>query len=108
MDEGLLSREEGRYLVSMARKAIEHYLSQGDRLELKPSDLPSSERLVGDGACFVTLYSVRGGRKQLRGCIGTLEANRPLIFDVIDNALNSAFGDPVSLHCARKSSTASR
>jgi AmmeMemoRadiSam system protein A len=40
----------------------------------------------------VTLYT--GAAKELRGCIGSLEASRPLVFDVAENALSSAFGDP--------------
>jgi AmmeMemoRadiSam system protein A len=30
----------------------------------------------------------------LRGCIGSLEARRPLIIDVRDNAVSAAFSDP--------------
>jgi AmmeMemoRadiSam system protein A len=42
------------------------------------------------GASFVTL--TRYG--ELRGCIGTLEAHRPLGVDVRENALAAAFRDP--------------
>lgn len=42
------------------------------------------------GACFVTLTQ----QGQLRGCIGTLEARRPLLADVKANALAAAFQDP--------------
>ena len=42
------------------------------------------------GATFVTL--TRHG--ELRGCIGTLEARRPLRQDVEENTLNAAFRDP--------------
>ena len=41
-------------------------------------------------ASFVTLK--RGG--QLRGCIGSLEAFRPLIVDVADRAFSAGFRDP--------------
>lgn len=87
-----LSIDEGKYLLALARKAIEHYLDTGERMDIKPSEIPSGGRLARDGACFVTLYI--GSDAELRGCIGTLEASRPLAFDVADNALNSAFGDP--------------
>jgi len=43
-----------------------------------------------DGACFVTLE--REG--ELRGCIGSIVAHRPLIDDLIKNAYSSAFSDP--------------
>jgi AmmeMemoRadiSam system protein A len=42
------------------------------------------------GATFVTLTRYGG----LRGCIGTLEAHRPLRHDVEENTLNAAFRDP--------------
>ncbi len=46
--------------------------------------------LKNDGASFVTL--TQNGK--LRGCIGSLQANRPLIEDIISNAKNAAFRDP--------------
>lgn len=42
------------------------------------------------GACFVTLTT----DGLLRGCVGTLEAHRPLVLDVRENALAAAFRDP--------------
>jgi len=42
------------------------------------------------GASFVTLTQ----QGQLRGCIGTLEAHRPLLIDVKSNAVNAATRDP--------------
>lgn len=42
------------------------------------------------GACFVTL--TKSG--QLRGCIGSVIAHRPLIMDLIKNAHSAAFADP--------------
>ncbi len=42
------------------------------------------------GACFVTLTQ----HGQLRGCIGSLEAWRPLLQDVQENARAAAFRDP--------------
>jgi AmmeMemoRadiSam system protein A len=85
-----LDRKEKEYLLKLARQAVWLYLKQGKVLELKPADVPH-KKLVADGACFVTLRSNDG---QLRGCIGTLEAQRPLVFDVIANALSAAFEDP--------------
>jgi AmmeMemoRadiSam system protein A len=90
-DAGLLNEDEGKFLLKLARRSIEHYMEKNQRLEIKPSEVPS-KRLSDDGACFVTLYI--GKKRALRGCIGTLEATRPLVMDVADNALNSAFGDP--------------
>jgi len=84
-----LNETEKKFLLSLARRAIKHYLDTGKKLDLKPSEVPS-KRLTEDGACFVSLHIGR----ELRGCIGSLEAHRPLVMDVIDNALGSAFGDP--------------
>jgi AMMECR1 domain-containing protein len=42
------------------------------------------------GATFVTLTQ----HGELRGCIGSLEAWRPLLADVQENACNAAFRDP--------------
>jgi hypothetical protein len=46
--------------------------------------------LTAPGAAFVTLR--RGG--QLRGCIGSPVARRPLGVDVVEHAFNAAFRDP--------------
>ncbi len=56
----------------------------GNRLQKPP------EILLEPGAAFVTLHL----GEELRGCIGSLEAYRPLVQDVASNALNSAFRDP--------------
>jgi len=82
-------KKEQEYLLALARKSVEAYLRTGKKLQLEPKDVPS-KKLTETGACFVSLHM----GDQLRGCIGTLEANRPLVFDVIENALNAAFDDP--------------
>jgi len=51
-------------------------------------ELPSE--LKEERATFVTL-TIAGA---LRGCIGMLEACRPLVEDVVENARAAAFGDP--------------
>ncbi|VVC04015.1 Uncharacterised protein [Candidatus Bilamarchaeum dharawalense] len=84
-----MDRKEQTFLLELARKTLVRYFSTGKSLQLQPSEVPF-KKLVDNGACFVTLHK----NGNLRGCIGTLEAHRPLVFDVIDNALNAAFGDP--------------
>lgn len=75
-------------LLDIAKKAIEEELlnkSLIDRVELKSSyDFLSNIR-----ACFVTL-KIDG---RLRGCMGSLQAHRKLIDDVIHNAQCAAFRD---------------
>lgn len=84
-----LSDEERAYLLGLARRSISHFLEKHEMMELKPEDV-GSKKLTEEGACFVTLHM----DGNLRGCIGTLEAHRPLVFDVIDNAVNAAVNDP--------------
>jgi len=76
--------EKGRLLTTLARQAIAARFGQ----TVQRPTLP--EWLFQPGATFVTL--TQGG--QLRGCMGTLEAHRPLLEDLEQNALASAFGDP--------------
>jgi AmmeMemoRadiSam system protein A len=52
--------------------------------------LPALPWLQQAGATFITLK--KDGT--LRGCIGSLQATRPLGIDVIENALGAAFRDP--------------
>lgn len=76
--------ELGGLLLRIARAAIANDL--GVR-----TPMPGHEpELAHPGASFVTLTS--GGR--LRGCIGTLQAYRPLGDDVAENARAAAFADP--------------
>jgi len=83
-----LSDEDKKFMLDLARKAIVHYFKTGMVLEVPPSEI-TSPILVENGACFVTLHI----GEHLRGCIGTLEANRPLFSDCVNNALASAFED---------------
>ena len=77
-----------RQLCDLARQSIQHGLQQQQPLPLQLTDYPTA--LQAAGATFVTLE--RQG--QLRGCIGTLVAHRPLVVDVVENAFAAAFRDP--------------
>jgi uncharacterized protein len=74
----------GTALLIRARNAI---AGEFGIMPLPEADHPS---LHEPGATFVTL--TQGG--QLRGCIGSLEARRPLAEDVKANARFAAFHDP--------------
>jgi hypothetical protein len=74
----------GKTLLSLARGAIEASLSGNAQKEA------SEHWLRQAGATFVTL--TKDGA--LRGCIGSLEAARPLAQDVTENALAAAHRDP--------------
>jgi len=74
----------GEALIARARNAI------AAALELPTRDEPAHAALAEPGATFVTLR--HGGA--LRGCIGTLEAERALAEDVRHHAFAAAFHDP--------------
>ena len=74
----------GKALLGIARSAI------GVELGMPGQDKPAHALLGQPGATFVTLK--RAG--DLRGCIGSLRATRPLGVDVHANAIAAAFGDP--------------
>jgi len=79
--------ELGRSLVTIARRAIGAELGKARGDERPAPDHPA---LAAPGATFVTLFK----HGALRGCIGTLEARRPLGEDVRANAVAAAFADP--------------
>jgi len=86
-----LTLEEGRFLVRLARKAVEEYLKNG-KIIAGPKDV--SSKLMKKCGVFVTLSSLDQGRKELRGCIGYPYPTTPLTRAVIESAINSATQDP--------------
>lgn len=76
--------EMGRTLLQLARAAI------AERFGAPAAALPAAAWLGEQGATFVTLTQ----NGQLRGCIGSLQAHRPLLEDVRQNAVAAAFHDP--------------
>ncbi len=83
-----LTAEERHTLLTVARHSIQHALEHGSPLPVTLSRYPESLRVKR--ATFVTLKQ----GEQLRGCIGTLVAIRPLVEDVAQNAYAAAFSDP--------------
>ena len=79
-----LDNEKGSTLLKLARSEI------ATKLGHDVSSPAQAGWLAEPGASFVTL--TRQG--ELRGCIGTLEAHRPLGLDVRENAVAAAFRDP--------------
>jgi len=74
----------GPALLVRARNAIAARLNQATQAE------PDHPALASPGATFVTLMQ----NGNLRGCIGSLEAHRPLDQDVRANGVAAAFSDP--------------
>jgi AmmeMemoRadiSam system protein A len=81
---------ERQQLLQLARQSIAHGLAQ--HAPLCPQHAEYSDHLLQHRACFVTLSLLPD--EQLRGCIGSLEAYRPLVDDVAANAYAAAFQDP--------------
>jgi AmmeMemoRadiSam system protein A len=82
----MLSTEEKHWLLALARDAIAEKLGKGAGI----GRLPSSDALRRPCGAFVTLH--KGGA--LRGCIGLVEALRPLHESVREMAVAAAFEDP--------------
>jgi AmmeMemoRadiSam system protein A len=83
-----LTDEEGHFLLDLARRTIEDALGLAPEEPARP-DLQTAA-LASHRGVFVTLKMA----DQLRGCIGSLEADRPLVDNVRANARNAAFHDP--------------
>lgn len=86
--KNMLTKEQGEYLLKIARKTIEEELFKGGFKRVPLEQVPEIFRRPG--AVFVTLTK----KGQLRGCIGHLVAKEPLIRSVEDNAIAAAFEDP--------------
>ena len=76
-----------RLLIDTAWRAIEQGARSGTPLEPDPDDYPPALR--EPRATFVTLRQ----QGELRGCVGSLEATRPLVQDVAHSAFSAAFRD---------------
>lgn len=85
-DQNMLTHaHQGRILLPIARNVISEALGR----QVQPVD-ETQNWLHEHAASFVTLTM----HQHLRGCIGTLEAHRPLLADVKANAYAAAFRDP--------------
>ncbi len=87
MPSAPLTLQEKELLLDIARQALEDAVNQRPQQKLDLSQM--SETLQEPGASFVTLTL----GKNLRGCIGALEAFQPLVLDVQDHAVAAALED---------------
>ncbi|MBP6289211.1 MAG: AmmeMemoRadiSam system protein A, partial [Aliarcobacter sp.] len=76
-------------LINIAKKSIERKFNNKINID-KEELLKNSNFLNEKRATFVTLTL----NKELRGCIGSLEANRTLFDDLVNNSYMAAFEDP--------------
>lgn len=84
----ILAPEHKQTLLDIALSSIEYGLIHDKPLMVNPGNYVPE--LQEPRATFVTLKV----NHVLRGCIGMLEATRPLISDVAQNAYSAAFSDP--------------
>ncbi len=77
-------------VIALAKAAILVALNQPENFDLENA-LQIYPGLKENGAVFVTINT--GSNEQLRGCIGSLQAYRPLYKDIISNAQSAALRD---------------
>ena len=83
----------GTTLLALARNAIAVRMGLAQSITPQEGFLRgavNAPELLKNAASFVTLTQ----NGQLRGCIGSLQAYRPLLDDIRENACNAAFRDP--------------
>lgn len=83
--ENLLKKNQQKFLLELARKAIRKYMKSGETLKVKIED----EELKEKRGAFVTLKV----NDQLRGCIGYPLPYKPLYETIIDVAVSAATQD---------------
>ena len=84
----LLSTEEQRLLLRIARDSIERYAHDQRRITI--TDYPLTPMLYEKCGAFVTLRTSGA----LRGCIGYTKSTMPIAQTVAENAVNAGFSDP--------------
>ena len=86
-----LSLDDGQFLVKLVRKTIMILLETRKKHSV-PMDTPT--KLKEKRGVFVTLNSIKGNSKRLRGCIGYPMPEISLVKATIESAINSATRDP--------------
>ena len=86
-----LTQEEGEFLVKLARQTVKTYLTE-HRIPKPPQNTP--KKLFEKCGVFVTINTLRGAERELRGCIGYPYPTAPLVEAVIDSAINASTQDP--------------
>ncbi len=83
-----LTKPQQQLLLNIAKDSIKHGLTHNKALSVNTDNY--TDELTAPRATFVTLEI----KQRLRGCIGMLEAMRPLVIDIAENAFAAAFRDP--------------
>ena len=75
-------------LKTAARDALMHSINHSEELTVSLSEFPAALHIHQN--TFVTLKY----KGQVIGCMGSLEAERPLVNDVVHNAFSASYHDP--------------
>lgn len=82
-----ISKENGEYLLKIAKQSIETYLKDGVEIEV-PSDCPDELKEKLGVFCTLNKYG------ELRGCIGFIDGYFPVVDATIKVAISAATEDP--------------
>ncbi|MBU4304295.1 MAG: AmmeMemoRadiSam system protein B [Candidatus Omnitrophica bacterium] len=84
--EDMLTQEQKQKLLNVARASINKFVKTGKRTEVNTDDAV----FLGKSGAFVTIYK----NGILRGCIGRIAADKPMIHVVNEMAVEAASADP--------------
>ncbi len=82
----MLNKQEKEYLLNIARKSITAAVNH----DQPPQPVDCPENLLQPSGAFVTIHKF----DDLRGCIGFVEAVKPLIETIVETAAHAAINDP--------------
>jgi AmmeMemoRadiSam system protein A len=88
-----IDNEEKKILLANARETIAAELERRKPVYGESPERADSALKKPCGA-FVTLHKINGAQRDLRGCIGRMTANQPLIETIRQMAKSAAFDDP--------------
>ncbi len=86
-NESAYTSEEGQMIVDIAKKSLYYSVEKGEAPQINYDTIPP--KLMENGAAFVTL--TKNGL--LRGCIGDILPQRPLIDSIVSRAYSAALED---------------
>ncbi len=83
----MIPADAGEFITRLAREVVEKTAWNEDAE--KPGDYPAL--LNEKRGVFCTIYKVRNGRKELRGCIGFPYPSKPMIDAIMEAAQSACF-----------------
>jgi AmmeMemoRadiSam system protein A len=91
-----LNMQEKNSLVHYARAVLTNALEKDESKKVDPELLTPvlTKNLLEPKGVFITLYTIKDGKRELRGCIGTVLPQKPLYLATEYSVLASAFNDP--------------